>query len=103
MKEEKLAAFAFISRHEPTPEQHALAAEQGIRLTWIGDADAFLVGPGFVDEHGAFEGVVVVHPAAALRLAPTFVVGIFKNGSRPGADQKPQFFAEELHIFDLRD
>lgn len=95
--------FAFISRHEPTPEQHALADKQGVSLTHLGDMDAFTVGPGRVHEHGDFEGVVVVHPAAAMRLASVFLVGVFKNGTRPQADGKPQFFAEEFHIYDLRD
>jgi hypothetical protein len=95
--------FAFISRHQPTPEQHELAAAQGITLVHIGDADAFTVSASFVDEAGAFDGVVVVHAAAALRLCGSFLVGVFKNGSRPGPDDKPQFFATELHVFDLRD
>lgn len=95
--------FAFISRHEPTDEQHKLAAKDGIELTHIGDTDAFSVGVEFVDEAGSFDGVVVVHPAAALRLCSQFEVGIFENGSRPGENDKPQFFAKSLHLFDLRD
>ena len=66
----KTMDFAFITRHAPTAEQAALAAEQGITLHAIGDADAFTVGNSFVHEAAArldvtFEGVVVVHPAAA--------------------------------------
>lgn len=95
--------FAFISRHEPTAEQHALAAEQGVELTHIGDADAFTIGQGFVYDAGPFEGVVVVHPAAAMRLAAIFLVGVFENGSRPGPDEKPQFYAKAFHVFDMRD
>lgn len=95
--------FAFISRHEPTAEQHQLADECGIVLEHVGDTDAFTVSAGFVDARGAFEGVVVVHPAAALRLCSQFVVGIFENGTRPGENDKPMFFAKSLHIFDLRD
>ena len=95
--------FAFVSRHEPTAEQHTIAAEQDIELTWIGDADAFSVSAAFLDAAGAFDGVVVVHPAAALRLCSQFEVGIFENGSRPGENDKPQFFAKSLHLFDLRD
>ena len=95
--------FAFISRHTPTHEQISLAEQQGIELIHIGDADAFTVSSSFVDEAGAFDGVVVVHAAAALRLCSSFLVGVFKNGTRPGPDEKPQFFATELHVFDLRD
>jgi hypothetical protein len=95
--------FAFISRHVPTASQHALAADEGIELTHIGDADAFTVGPGFVDGAGAFEGVVVVHPAAALRLASSFVVGVFENANRAPEGEKPQFEAQALHLYDMRE
>jgi hypothetical protein len=95
--------FAFISRHEPTAKQVVLASEQAIDLIPIGDADAFTVAPSFVDHQGAFEGVVVVHPAAALRLAGSFVVGVFENANRAPIGEKPQFEAVALHLYDLRD
>lgn len=94
--------FAFISRHQPTESQHTLAKIQGHTLTHIGDADAFTVSAGFVHEHGPFEGVVVVHPAAALRLAPQFAVGVFENANRAPIGAPPQFEAVAFHIFDLR-
>lgn len=94
--------FAFISRHEPTHEQHAIAAEHGIELIPIGDADAFLVTRAFVDERGAFDGVVVVHPAAALRLAKFFAIGVFENANRARLGAPPEFAPVALHIFDLR-
>ena len=100
--------FAFISRHAPTSGQVALADEQGITLHHVGAADAFTVGNGFVHEAGVrldvvFEGVVVVHPAAALRLCSEFLVGVFENATRPAVDGKPQFEAKALHVFDMRD
>ena len=95
--------FAFISRHTPTDEQADLAQTQDVELVHVGDADAFSIGPDFVDAHGAFDGVAVVHPAAALRLAPSFLVGVFENGNRAAEGEKPQFFAKALHIYDLRD
>lgn len=95
--------FAFISRHLPTDGQVALAKAQGIELAHVGDADAFTVTTGFVYDHGAFDGVVVVHPAAALRLAPTFLVGVFENANRAPVGEKPQFEAVSLQVFDLRD
>lgn len=98
-----MTKFAFISRHTPTPEQQALAAEQGIEITSIGDTDAFNVTPGFVYAQGAFEGVIVVHPAAALRLCQEFMVGVFENANRAEPGQPPQFFAKALHVYDLRD
>jgi len=95
--------FAFISRHNPTDSQIALAAEQDIELVHIGDHDAFTVSPGFVDAAGNFEGVVVVHPAAALRLTSDFVVGVFENANRAPVGERPQFEAQALHLYDLRD
>ena len=93
--------FAFISRHNPTDSQITLAAEQGIELVHIGDHDAFTVSPDFVLDAGPFEGVVVVHPAAALRLADTFLVGVFENANRAPVGERPQFEAQSLHIYDL--
>lgn len=95
--------FAFISRHMPTDGQIAMAADQGIELVHVGDADAFTVSPSFVAAHGAFDGVVVVHPAAALRLAPSFLVGVFENANRAPVGEKPQFEAVSFHIFNLCD
>jgi hypothetical protein len=95
--------FAFISRHQPTDGQVALAAGQEIEMVPVGDHDAFKVSPSFVDNAGAFDGVIVVHPAAALRLAGSFVVGVFENANRAPVGEKPQFEAVALHLYDLRD
>jgi len=97
--------FAFLSRHQPTAEQIALAADANIELIPIGDCDAFAVSPSFVDAAGPFAGVVVVHPATALRLASTFVIGVFQAAERPAVGEAPpdapRFKA--LHLFDLVD
>lgn len=103
-----MTIMAFISRHAPTAEQVALAAEQGFTLLPVGDADAFRVGNSFVHEAGnrlgvVFEGVVVVHPAAALRLCSEFLIGVFENANRAPEGAPPQFTAKSFHIFDLRD
>lgn len=95
--------FAFLSRHTPTPEQIALALELGVELVEIGDADAFVVGPGFIYEAGNFEGVVVVHPAAAMRLCSEFVIGVFENANRAPVGENPQFTAKALHLYDFRE
>ena len=100
--------FAFISRHSPTPEQMELAKAEGIELIPVGDFDAFTVSPSFVVESGnridqVFEGAVVVHPAAALRLAGSLLIGVFENATRPCPEGKPAFFAKSFHIFYMRD
>ena len=95
--------FAFISRHLPTDGQIKLAADQGIDLIHVGDADAFTVSPSWVDGLGVFDGVAVVHPAAALLLCSSFLVGVFENSNRAPEGERPQFEASALHIYDLRD
>lgn len=93
--------FAFLSRHVPTEQQIQIAAEQGIELIHIGDRDAFSVTVDDIDEAGDFVGVVVVHPAAAMRLADTFLIGVFENANRAPVGEAPKFEAKALHIFDL--
>jgi hypothetical protein len=88
--------FAFISRHVPTQKQQELAAEKDIDLIAVGDVDAFTITPGM---YMAFDGVVVVHPAAALRLCAYFPVGVFENGSRPVEGGASSFVAVALHIY----
>jgi len=95
--------FAFISRHKPTNTQYLLAEAAGIDLIPAGDADAFSITNGFVDSLGAFDGVVVVHPATALRLASDFLIGVFENANRTPEGEKPTFEAVNLHVYDLRD
>lgn len=107
MSEHDTMTFAFISRHEPTTSQIAMARDEGIELLHVGDTDAFTVSPAFVFMHGehrqvTFDGVVV-HPAAALRLAGDFLVGVFENANRAEPNEKPRFEAQALHLFDLRD
>lgn len=94
--------FAFISRHEPTAEQHALAANHGIELVAIGDRDAFSVTPIEIEQAGDFHGVVVVHPAAAMRLASRYQVGVFENANRSAPGERPTFTAIALWLFDQR-
>lgn len=96
---DELLMMAFISRHTPTQQQIELAAKEGFELVHIGDADAFKVGPGFVHDKGPFEAVAVVHPAAALRLIPHFMVGVFENASRSPEGQPPKFEAVALHVW----
>lgn len=100
--------FAFISRHAPSQSQFEVAAACSIELIHVGDADGFIVDKQWVEDkarelqEGTFDGVVVVHAGAALRLAEDFIVGVFQNLERPPVDGKPQFVAGELHLFDLR-
>ena len=85
--------FAFISRHQPTDRQVALAAEKGIRLTHVGDRDAFAMLPHVreLQEQG-FVGVVVVHPLAALTAYRYGMhVGIFNGVNISPIGQPPKF------------
>lgn len=95
----KNPVFAFISRHAPTQGQLALAASKGIDLISIGDMDAFHVQPSDVANKGDFDGVVVVHPAMALRLIEDYSVGVFENANRAPEGERPTFEAVGLHLF----
>lgn len=95
--------FAFISRHSITECQQALAADQEIELIPVGDTDAFTVTPQWVRSHGEFEGVVIVHPAAAMRLSAEFIIGVFENSNRAPEGERPKFEAKALCVFDHRD
>ena len=57
--------FAFMSRHVPSKEQHEIAATHDIELVHVGDRDGFNITP---DEFVDYDGVIVVHSAAAIRL-----------------------------------
>lgn len=100
--------FAFVSRHVPSAEQIAMAAEQGVDLIHVGDADAFSVDSTTIDDMAYelysegpeyFVGVVVVHPAAALRLNWRYPVGVFENGQRSEDGGKLTFYPKAFHIF----
>jgi len=97
--------FAFISQHTLTNGQIKLAAEKGITLVRIGDRDAFSVNVTDIVGHdaGPFDGVVVVHPAAAMRLCGSFLIGVFENANRAPEGEKPSFKAVDFYIYDNRD
>lgn len=93
--------LAFISRHVPTTEQIAVAAQADVELVHVGDRDAFSVS---ITEFENFDGVVVVHPAAALRLACQAAwIGVFENGNRAPEGQPVQFVPVRLHLFRVRE
>ena len=91
--------FAFATRHNPTPEQVAAAAEKDIELVPIGDVDGFTVTLADIAKHGDFDGVVVVHAGAALQLVRDMDVGVFENVNRAPEGEKPQFVAGRLHVW----
>lgn len=94
--------FAFITRHSITLEQYALAEDKGIELFSIGDIDAFTIKASEIYAKGEFEGVIIVHPAAAIRLSSDFIIGVFENGTRAKEGEKPTFEAIKLHLYNLK-
>jgi hypothetical protein len=84
--------FAFISRHQLTDTQREIAHEMGIFITSVGDRDAFNVSSG---EFEGYDGVIVVHPAMALRLLCSGrAVGVFENEQRGDG-----FVTKTLHVY----
>ena len=96
--------FLFCSRHAITQEQIALATAAGIILHQGTDLDAFAPNHELIKavcRQGQFEGVIVVHPALALKLCTAYQVGIFENANRAAEGGAPSFQAVGLEIFDL--
>ena len=76
-----------------------MAARREVEIVAVGDKDAFTGDFEALKAEG-FAGVVVVHPAAAMRAsAAGLSVGVFENGSRPVEGGKPAFFAKSFWIF----
>ena len=89
--------LAFISRHQPTADQLALAAKAGSDLVPVGDRDGFSILP---EEFSGFSGVVVVHAAAAIRChSAGRAVGVFENSNRAPVGQKPDFHTTRLVVW----
>jgi hypothetical protein len=87
--------FAFISKYVPNERQIILAVEKGIELIHVGERDAFTCERG---EFAHYDGVVVMHPAAALRLLhANNTIGVFENASYYGS-----FVPIKLHLFDAK-
>ena len=96
--------FLFCSRHVFTDAQAQLAEKAGITLHQGVDLDAFAPNHELIKavcKQGQFEGVVVVHPALALKLSTAYQVGIFENANRAAEGAPPSFQAVGLEIFDM--
>lgn len=96
--------FLFCSRHSITNAQVALAEKAGITLHQGIDLDAFAPNHELIKavcKQGQFEGVIVVHPALALKLSTAYRVGVFENANRAPEGGAPSFQAVGLEIFDL--
>lgn len=90
--------FAFVTRHQPTPAQTIIAARAGIALIPVGDRDGFTFDP--TEFGGEYDGVIVVHPAAALRASACgWAVGIWENANRAPEGAPPRFEAVSLHLY----
>ena len=98
----------FVSRHKPTDEQIEVARDQDCGLFHIGDCDAFSITPEWIEERipvGVNKDrviVAVVHPAAALRLSGKYRIAVFHNSNRAPEGEKPQFYCDEMYVYDNR-
>ncbi len=91
--------FAFVSRHQATPEQDQMAHDLGIELIHIGDRDGFTVTKEDIESIGDFDGLVVVHGGMAMNLKDDYVIGIFENELRPQEGGPATFKAKKLHLW----
>ena len=95
-----LIAMAFISQHDPTPQQTELALERGYVLIHVGDENAF-DRDALIKKMAGFSAVAIVNAGAALNFASAacehapLTIGVFENAKR---GQGP-FVAEKLHLW----
>lgn len=93
--------LAFISRHVPTAAQIEIARKVDVEIVHVGDRDAFTVNCEEFENH---DGVIVVHPAAALRFScKADWIGIFENANRAPEGKPVQFEPVKLHLFRIRE
>lgn len=100
--------LAFVSRHVPTPRQYELARGWGYELVPVGDRDAF-AGDVRWSAFPGYAGVVVDHPAAALRALiaesgygqPQWMVGVFENVNRAPEGAPHSWETVALHMYFL--
>jgi len=103
-EDKKMQSFLMCSRHNITPEQYALALKAGITLHQGTDLDAFAANHDLIKQvcdQGVFEGVIVVHPALALKLSTAYRIGVFENANRAPEGAPPSFQAVGFEVFDL--
>lgn len=95
--------FAIFSRYAPSPEQIALAKAKGVDLVSINqEFNGFTVSPSDVGAYGQFDGVVVVHPAAAMQLCEDYLIGVFQNRNDSAPGERRTLTATHFYIFDRR-
>jgi hypothetical protein len=101
----KMQKMLFVTRHEPTPEQCAIAADKGFELVHVGDVNAFdprllPILKGMLREHNA-EVVCCVHPMVAVVAldAGAKAIAIFENSNRAAPGEKPSFAPSALHVY----
>jgi hypothetical protein len=95
--------FAIFSKYAPTPEQINLAKAKGADLVSINrEFDGFKITPADVKPFGSFDGVVVVHPAAAMQLCEEYLIGIFQNRNDAGPGERRALTATSFRIWDQR-
>ena len=101
----KIQNMLFVTRHEPTPEQRAIAADKGFNLVHVGDVNAFdprlesLIRE-MMQEHNATT-VCCVHPMVAVVAldAGAKAIAIFENAMRAKEGEKPTFVPSTLHVY----
>lgn len=95
--------FAIFSRYAPTPAQINLARAKDVELVSINsEYDGFSITPAQVAAHGTFDGVVVVHPAAAMQLCDQYLIGIFQNRNDAGPGERRALTATKFSYWDKR-
>jgi len=97
--------YWFVSRHEPTIDQHRLVNGNLVKVDDINAFDKNAINELVrkASEENV-DGFIVVNPALALNIAATAfereeftTIGVFENANRAPEGQKPTFEAKTLH------
>ena len=101
--------YWFVSRHEPTPDQHRLVQGNLVKVADINafDKDAVNELVRKASEQN-IDGFIVVNPALALNIAAVAfereeftAIGVFENANRAPEGQTPTFQAQALHMWSV--
>ena len=97
--------YGYISNNPPTTEIERFLWERGIVPYYLGNQNAFVLDKTFVERNSVgveIDGVIVLHPAAALNLAENYKIACIEFTRSYSRNGGSDLIPKELHVWDLR-
>lgn len=94
-----MKTFAFIDYRKPSLAEKNAALRKGVELIHVGFFKASTVTPADIDEY--FDGVVVSHASAAMRLCEVYDIGVFRYAHREGGLNQQDTNTTWLEVLEL--